>query len=169
MPELGARGGPLDPAMTNRFRVGWDGRHIAGVSRITALRRVTEVITQRDGTDPSSEHRLPGRSKYEAITLERGITHETDFEEWANEVFDFGAGAQVPSDFLKDIVIELLDERGEPIHVYTVFRCWVSEYQAISDLDANANAVAIESLKLEHEGWQRDDSVPTPTEGDDCP
>jgi phage tail-like protein len=166
MGEPTDRSGAFHLRTGQRFRVKWDDRYIEGVSHISALRRVTEAVTMREGTDPSLERQLPGRSQYEPITLERGITHDTEFEDWANKVLDAGAGGPESFDFMKDIVIELLNERDQPIRVYKVFRCWVVEYEAISDLDANANAVAIESIKLEHEGWERSESVTPPGDAD---
>jgi len=131
------------------------------------LKRSTEVVEHREGGDPSTSRKSPGRTKYEAITLERGVTHDTAFEQWANKVWNFGAGlgAEVSlKDFRKDIIIELYNEAGQLAVAYKVFRCWVSEYQSQSDCDANANAVAIQTLKLENEGWERDYEVTEPSE-----
>jgi phage tail-like protein len=157
----------VDPYKNFKFRVKWDGRYVAGVSKVSALKRTTEVIESREGGDPSSSHRSPGRTKYEAITLERGVTHDLEFEAWAHKVWQRGAalGAEVSlKDFRKDIVIELYNEAGQLVIAYNVFRCWVSEYQALPDLDANANAVAIAHLKIENEGWERDVAVVEPAE-----
>ena len=157
----------FDPYKNFKFRVKWDGRYVAGISKVSALKRTTEVVEHRDGGDPSSSRKSPGRTKYEAITLERGITHDTAFEAWANKVWHFGAGlgAEVSlKDFRKDVIIEIYNEAGQLVLAYRVFRCWVSEFQAVPDLDANANAVAIQHLKLENEGWERDTSVVEPTE-----
>jgi phage tail-like protein len=157
----------VDPYKNFKFRVKWDGRYVAGISKISALRRTTEVVEHREGGDPSAGHKSPGRTEYEAITLERGVTHDLEFERWANKVWSLGAplGSEVSlKDFRKDIVIEILNEAGQVTHAWQVFRCWPSEYLAISDLDANANAVAIEHLVLENEGWQRDPAVVEPVE-----
>jgi phage tail-like protein len=160
----GAGSPSLDPFKSSRFRVMWDGRYVAGISRVGPLRRTTEVIVQRDGGE-SVGHRLPGETRYEPITLERGITFDTDFEKWAT----MGAGPEPIQDlrnFRKDIAIELYNEAGQLVLRYLVHRCWVSEYQALPDLDAGANAVAIEHIRIENEGWERDTSVapPVPTE-----
>ncbi len=157
----------FDPYKNFKFRVKWDGRYVAGVSKVTALKRTTEVVEHREGGDPSISRKSPGRSKYEPITLERGVTHDTEFEKWANKVWNFGAGlgAEVSlKDFRKDIIIELYNEAGQLVIAYKVYRCWVSEYQASPDLDANANAVAIQTIKLENEGWERDLEVTEPDE-----
>jgi phage tail-like protein len=157
----------FDPYKNFKFRVKWDGRYVAGVSKVTALKRTTEVVEHREGGDPSISRKSPGRSKYEPITLERGVTHDTEFERWANKVWNFGAGlgAEVSlKDFRKDLIIELYNEAGQLVIAYKVYRCWVSEYQASPDLDANANAVAIQTLKLENEGWERDLEVAEPDE-----
>lgn len=157
----------FDPYKNFKFRVKWDGRYVAGISKVGALKRSTEVVEHREGGDPSSSRKSPGRTKYEAITLERGVTHDTEFEKWANKVWNFGSGlgAEVSlKDFRKDLIIELYNESGQVVLAYKVYRCWVSEFQAQADLDANANAVLIQSIKLENEGWERDYEVVEPTE-----
>ena len=157
----------LDPYKNFKFRVKWDGHYVAGLSKCGALKRTTEVVEHREGGAPSTAHKSPGRTKYEAITLERGVTHDTDFEQWANKVWNFtgGPGAEVSlKDFRKDLIIEVYNEAGQLAIAYKVFRAWVSEFQALPDLDANANAVAIQHIKLENEGWERDLDVSEPAE-----
>ncbi len=157
----------FDPYANFKFRVKWDGRYVAGVSKVSALKRTTEVIEHREGGDPSTPRRSPGRSKFDAITLERGVTHDVEFERWANKVWNLGSGlgAEVSlRDFRKDIIIELYNEAGQLVIAYKVYRAWVSEYQALPDLDANANAVAIQHIKLENEGIERDYEVAEPAE-----
>jgi phage tail-like protein len=157
----------FDPYKNFKFRVKWDGKYVAGISKCSALKRTTEVVEHREGGDPSSSRKSPGRSKYEAITLERGVTHDVEFEQWANKVWNFGSGlgAEVSlRDFRKDIIIEVYNEAGQLALAYKVYRCWVSEYQSLPDLDANANAVAIQHIKLENEGIERDYEVPEPSE-----
>jgi len=157
----------FDPYKNFKFRVKWDGKFVAGISKCGALKRTTEVVEHRDGADPSTSRKSPGRTKYEAITLERGVTHDLEFEAWANKVWHVGAGlgAEVSlKDFRKDLILEVYNEAGQLAIAYKIFRCWVSEYQAMPDLDANANAVAIQTIKLENEGWERDTDVGEPTE-----
>lgn len=157
----------FDPYKNFKFRVKWDGRYVAGISKVSGLKRKTEVVSHREGGDPSSSRKSPGRTEYEAITLERGVTHDIEFEQWANKVWNFGSGlgAEVSlKDFRKDLIIEVYNEAGQVVIAYNVTRCWVSEYQALPDLDANANAVAIQTIKLENEGWERDYNVTEPTE-----
>lgn len=157
----------FDPYKNFKFRVKWDGRYVAGVSKVSALKRSTELVEHREGGDPSTSRKSPGRNKFEAVTLERGVTHDLEFERWANKVWNFGAGlgAEVSlKDFRKDISIEVYNEAGQKVLAYNLFRCWVSDYQSLPDLDANANAIAIQSIKLENEGWERDLSVPEPSE-----
>jgi phage tail-like protein len=154
----------FDPYKNFKFRVkfGTSPAFVAGVSKVSALKRTTEVVKHREGGDPSSTRKSPGRSEYEAITLERGVTHDPEFERWANKVWNYGSGlgAEVSlKDFRKDIRIEVYNEAGQLVLAYNVFRCWVSEFQAQADLDANANAVLIQSIKLENEGWERDYDV----------
>lgn len=156
-----------DPYKNFKFRVKWDGRYVAGVSKVGALKRTTEVVEHREGGDPSSARKSPGRTKYEAITLERGVTHDVEFERWANKVWNFGAGPgrEVSlADFRKEVIIDLFNEAGQKVVSYRVYRCWVSEFQASADLDANANAVLIQTIKLENEGWERDPDVVEPVE-----
>jgi phage tail-like protein len=157
----------FDPYKNFKFRVKWDGKFVAGISKVSMLKRTTEVVEFREGGDPSTGHKSPGRSKYEAITLERGVTHDTEFEKWANKVWNFGSGlgAEVSlKDFRKDLILELYNEAGQLVIAYKIYRCWVSEFQAMPDLDANANAVAIQHIKLENEGWERDYEVAEPAE-----
>jgi phage tail-like protein len=157
----------FDPYKNFKFRVKWDGRYVAGVSKVSSLKRTTEVVKHREGGDPSSSRKSPGRTEFEAITLDRGVTHDTEFEQWASKVWRVGAGlgAEVSLlDFRKDVIIDFYNEAGQLAISYKVYRCWVSEYQALPDLDANANAVAIQHIKLENEGWERDVSVTEPAE-----
>ena len=157
----------LDPYKNFKFRVKWDGRYVAGVSKVGALKRTIDVVEHREGGDPSTVNKSPGQAKFEPIMLERGVTHDPEFEKWANRVWNFhaGLGSEVSlASFRKDITIELLNEAGQVAQSYRLFRCWVSEYQALPELDANANAVAIEHLKLENEGWERDEAVAEPAE-----
>ena len=157
----------FDPYKNFKFRVKWDGRYVAGISKVGALKRTTEPVKHREGGDPSSSRKSPGRSEFEAITLERGVTHDPEFEVWANRVWNFGAGLGSEtslSNFRKDVIIEVYNEAGQLVLAYKVFRCWVSEFQALPDLDANANAVAIQTIKLENEGWERDVEVVEPQE-----
>jgi phage tail-like protein len=157
----------FDPYKNFKFRVKWDGRYVAGVSKVSTLKRTTEVVKHREGGDPSSSRKSPGRTEYDAITLERGVTHDTEFEKWANKIWNYGSGLGAETslaDFRKDITIELYNEAGQLAISYRVYRCWVSEFQALPDLDANANAVAIARLKLENEGWERDYDVTEPAE-----
>jgi phage tail-like protein len=154
-----------DPYKNFKFRVRWDGKVVAGVSKISGLKRVTEVVSHREGGDPSHSHLSPGQWKFEPITLERGVTHDAEFEKWANLTHALGADPEMSlKNFRKDIVIELLNEQGTVVKAWKVYRCWVSEYQLLPDLDANANAIALERLTLQNEGWERDTSVVEPAE-----
>jgi phage tail-like protein len=168
MPQFTVNPQRLDPYKNFKFRIKWDGKYVAGVSRVSALRRTTEVVEHREGGDPSSSHKSPGRTKYEAITLERGVTHDPEFERWANKVWKFGAaaGAEVAlNDFRKEVLIELFNEAGQLVKSFTIHRCWPSEYVALPDLSADdPSTVAIELLRLENEGWERDEAVGEPAE-----
>jgi phage tail-like protein len=167
MPQFSVNATRFDPYKNFKFRVKWDNRYVAGITRVSALRRVTEVIEHREGGDPSTSRKSPGRTRFEPIVLERGVTHDTEFEAWANKVWQLGAGLGSESslkDFRKDIGIELYNEAGQLVIAYRVYRCWVSEFQALPDLDGNLSSVAIQSITLQNEGWERDEAVVEPEE-----
>ena len=166
MAQFSVNASRFDPYKNFKFRIKWNGRYVAGVSKVSALKRTTEVVKHREGGDPSTSRKSPGRTEYEAITLERGVTHDPEFEIWANKVWNYGAvGEEVSlADFRKPVILEVYNEAGQKAIAYKIFRCWVSEFQALPDLDANANAVAIQMLKLENEGWERDYDVTEPEE-----
>jgi phage tail-like protein len=165
MTEFTVNPSRVDPYKNFKFRVKWDGQYVAGVSKISALKRSTEVIEHREGGDPSANRKSPGRTAFEPITLERALTHDPAFEQWANCVWKLGVSPESAlADFRKDILIDVFNEAGQKIFSFKVYRCWVSEYQALPDLDANSTAVAIEHIKLENEGWERDTSVTEPKE-----
>lgn len=173
MAEFVVNAARKDPYRNFKFRVKWDGRYVAGASKVSMLKRTTEVVKHRDGGDESSSRKSPGRTEYDAITIERGVTHDIEFEAWANKVWDYSNAQASPdtrnkevslADFRKDIIIDVYNEAGQKVISYLVYRCWPSEFQALSDLDANANAVAIQHIKLENEGWLRDTSVKEPKE-----
>ncbi|MCL4706181.1 phage tail protein [bacterium] len=150
----------FDPYKNFKFRVRWDGQYVAGLSKCSALKRTTEMVEWREGGDPSTGRKSPGKTTYDAITLEAGVTHDTVFEAWANMVNKFeGDAAMSLKNFRKDITIDVYNEAGQKVLAYNVFRCWVSEYQALPELDASGNAIAIQTIKLENEGWVRDTSV----------
>jgi phage tail-like protein len=149
----------FDPYRNFKFQVRWDGKVVAGVNKVSALKRSTKVVEFREGGDPSTSRKLPGRTEYEPITLESGLTHDVAFVQWANKVWNYGAGLGKESslaDFRKNISIYLLNEAGQVALVYNVYRCWVSELTILPDLDANGEAVAIRSMQLQNEGWEQD-------------
>ena len=157
----------FDPYKNFKFRLKWDGRYVAGISKVSSLKRTTEVVKHREGGDPSTSRKSPGRSEFEAITLDRGVTHDPEFEAWAAKVWQIhaGLGAEVSLlDFRKDVILDFYNEAGQLAISYKIYRAWVSEYVALPDLDANANAVAIQHIKLENEGWDRDTAVTEPAE-----
>jgi len=157
----------LDPYKNFKFRLKWDGQYVYGGSKVSGLKRTTEVVEHRSGGDPSTSHKSPGRTKYEAITFERGLTQDMAFHDWAGKVWNFGAGlgSEVSlADFRKDIYLELYNEAGQLVMAYKIYRCWVSEYQALPELDANGHAVAIEHMVVQNEGWELDPDIPEPTQ-----
>ncbi|MHA7629897.1 phage tail protein [Corallococcus exercitus] len=154
-----------DPYKNFKFRVLIDGRPVAGLSKMSALKKSTEAVEWREAGDPSIVRKMPGRTKFEPITLEAGLTHDTTFEEWANLVNNLdGAAAMSLAKYRKDIAIEVLNLQSTPVLRFKVRRAWVSEYQATPEMDANANAVAITMVKIEHEGFQRDTTLTEPAE-----
>ena len=169
MPVFSVNASRLDPYKSYKFKVKWDGEYVAGVSKVSGFKRTTEVVKHRSGGDFSDVRTSPGQSDFQAITLERGVTHDPVFEQWAQKIWyqpdQVGDGESQLSlaDFRKDITIEMYNESGQKVIAYTVYRCWASEFQALPELDASANVVAIQSLTLQCEGWERDTSVAEPT------
>jgi phage tail-like protein len=160
----------VDPYKNFKFRLLWDDKPVMGISKVGALKRTTEVVKHRDGGDNSTDHKSPGRTSYDAITVERGITHDPQFEAWANKVHPYsGDTAMDLAAYKKNLTLEMMNEKGHVVYRYFLYDCWVSEYTAIPELNANANAVAIESLKIELEGWDRDRDTKEPNEADDVP
>ncbi len=154
-----------DPYKNFKFRLKWDGKVVAGISKVSALKQTTEPVTHREGGDPSTQRLTPSTWKFGPITLERGVTHDPQFENWAALIWSIGGDGDISlKNFRKDIIIDLLNEQGVVAKSYKVYRCWVSEYQALPDLDSNAHAVAIEHMILQNEGWERDTSVTEPTQ-----
>jgi phage tail-like protein len=160
----------LDPYKNFKFRILWDDKPVMGVSKVGALKRTTEVVKHRDGGDNSTDHKSPGRTSYDAITVERGLTHDPEFEAWANKVHPYsGDTAMDLAAYKKNLTLEMMNEKGHVVYRYFLYDCWVSEYTAMPELNANANAVSIESLKIELEGWDRDKDTKEPNEADDVP
>lgn len=166
MPRIGADPHRLDPYKNFKFRIKWDGREVAGLSKMSILRPTSEVAKNCDGRDPGKGRRSRSRTKFEAITLERGVTYDAEFERWANACnpnASLGSGIFLKN-LRKDLLIEVYNEIDQIVRAYRVYRCWVSEFQSLPDLDASANAVAIEHIKIENEGWERDTGVTEPNE-----
>jgi phage tail-like protein len=164
-----------DPYKNFKFRVkmkGDDGnyRTVLGVSKVGALKRTTDVVTYRSGGENSTDHKSPGRTKYDPISMERGLTHDREFEAWANKIHPYSGDAGMDLvGYKKDLILEVHNERGQTAFAYFLYDCWVSQYTAIPDLDASANAVAIESITFELEGWDRDIETEEPDEAADVP
>ena len=163
MAEFTVNATRFDPYKSFMFRVKWDGQYVAGLSKMGALKRSTDPVIHREGGDPTTERKSPGKSKYDAVTLERGVTHDPAFEQWANLVHSLKDPISLKN-FRKDVTVDVFNEADQKVLSYHLLRCWVSEYQALPQLDAGTAAVAIETIKLELEGWERDESVTEPTE-----
>lgn len=160
----------VDPYKNFKFTIAWDGKTVLGVSKVSALKRTTEVVKHRDGGDNSTDHKSPGRTSYDALTLERGLTHDPEFEAWANKVHQFAGDAAMDlAGYKKELTLSVMDEKGHVVFRYFLHNCWVSEYTSMPELNANANAVAIESLKIELEGWERDPDTKEPKLDDPVP
>ena len=160
----------LDPYKNFKFRLLWDGKPVMGISKVSALKRTTEVVKHRDGGDNSTDHKSPGRTSYDAITIERGLTHDPEFEAWANKVHPYaGDTAMDLKDYKKDLTLEMMNEKGHVVYRYFLYYCWVSEFTSVPELNANANAVAIESIKIELNGWERDPDTKEPDPNDAVP
>jgi phage tail-like protein len=160
----------FDPYKNYKFRVILDGRPVMGVSKVSALKRTTEVVKHRDGGDNSTDRKSPGRTSYEAITMERGVTHDLEFERWANLVHSFAGDALTDlANYKKELTLEMMNEKNHVALRYFLHRCWVSEFTAVPDLDANANATAIQMIKVELEGWERDVDTKEPDEKSAAP
>jgi phage tail-like protein len=154
-----------DPYKSFKFRVLWDGKVIPGISKVSGLNRVTEVVDYREGGDAGNIKTTPGTTVFEPVILERGVTHDQEFEKWANLVFSpEGDGGVSLKDYRKDIIIQLLNLQGVPVMAFFVYRCWVSAYRPLSELDAQGNCIATERLVLQHDGWERDQAVSEPQE-----
>jgi len=165
MPKFSVNTHRFDPYRNFKFKIKWDNQYVAGLNKCGALKKTTEMTAWREGGDPSTSRKLPGKTSYDAITLEAGVTHDTAFEEWANKVNNFqGEAAMSLKNFRKDITIDVFNLQGTKVLSYNVYRCWVSDYQALPQLDAGGNAVMIQTIKLENEGWERDASVTEPAE-----
>ena len=160
MPNLSVNTSRHDPYRNFRFRIKIDNVYVAGLSKCTSLKRTTEMVEWREGGDPNSTRKLTGKTKYDPITLTAGVSRDTTFEDWANLVNRFQDDLAASLKARKDITIDVFNEADQRVLSYHVFRCWVSEFQAIPDLDASANAVMIQTIKLENEGWERDKQVP---------
>ena len=160
MPQFQVNTRRIDPYRNFKFRVSWDGEVVAGVSKVSGLKRTTDVVPHREGGDVSTPRLSPGASKFEPLTLERGVSFAPEFEDWANLIFTTEGDAAVSlANFRKDIRLELLNLQGTVVRAFTVFRCWVSEYTPLGELDANANAIAFEKIVLQNEGFDRVDAV----------
>ena len=165
MPEFSVNTHEFDPYRGFKFRLKWDNDYVAGLSKCSALKKTTEMVEWRQGGDPSHSRKLPGKTTFESITLEQGVTHDSRFEEWANAVNNFAGDALMTlKNFRKDVTLEVYNLQGAAVMAYNIYRCWVSEYTALPELDAHGNAVMIRTIKLENEGWERDPAVGEPTE-----
>lgn len=166
MPQFTVNTHRFDPYRNFKFKIKVDNEYVAGLSKCSALKKTTEMTEWWDGGDLSTSRKLPGKTTYDAITLEAGATHDTVFEDWANLVNNYqGAASMSLLNFRKDFInIDVFNLAGQLVLSYVVYRCWVSEYQALPELDASGNAVMIQTIKIENEGWERDTAVTEPTE-----
>jgi phage tail-like protein len=154
----------LTPYANFRFQILFDTDVVAGVSKVGGLSRTTQVIKHREGADPRAIHLAPGQTEYGPLTFERGVSYDKAFDQWANKTFDYqnsiGPAPTTPNtsllDFRKTITINIYNEAGQKVLAYIVYNCWVSEFHAMSELDGSGNALVIESITVQNEGWTRD-------------
>ncbi len=156
----------FDPYRSHLFQLVMDGVVVAGLKKFSGLKRTTEAVKWRSAGEPGVERVMPGATTYEPITLEQGMTHDPVFENWANLVNNIqGNAAMSLVQYRKDLTLNILNLQGAVAHSYKIYRAWVSEAQLVPELDSGTtNAVAIQMLKVENEGWERDVSVTEPTE-----
>jgi phage tail-like protein len=155
----------LDPYKNFKLRVTWDGSSVPGVDRASPLGWQADVTEYRDGADPDTVHHLPGRIHYEAIALEREVTRDTAFEQWADQVRRLSPGAgQTGASYRKNIRVEVLDAAGRVVLAYDAYQCWPSGYRVLAGLDAAGRGRVTEELTLSCEGWQRDAGVVWPAQ-----
>jgi len=160
MPRVNAQSQRQDPYRSFRFKVKWDNLYVAGLTKMGALKRTTEIVEFREAGENIVPRKLPGKTSFADVTLEAGITYDSAFEDWANLVNDFASHSITNlGEFRKNITIDVFNEAGQKALSYNLYRCWVAEYQALPDLDAGANAVAITTIKLAFEWFERDASV----------
>lgn len=165
MPSVSSTSQSPDPYLNFKFRIKWQGKYVAGLSKCSALKRSTEATPFREGGDPSTNRILPGQTKFEPITLERGMTQDLEFETWVSQVWNYRAGQGMESslaNFRRNITLEFYNAAGQLVYAYNIYNCWPSEYTAMPELDSSSNAVAIQTLVLQNEGWERDSSVKVP-------
>ncbi|HLN88633.1 MAG TPA: phage tail protein [Candidatus Binatia bacterium] len=155
-----------DPYGNFKFRVkDSNGKTILGVSKIGALRRTTEVVKFREGGRSLADTKSPGRTSCDAMILERGITYDPNFENWANMVHSYGEKASMDlRNYKRDLALEVMNEKGQVMKRYFLYRCWVSEYSALPQLDTNQNAILVERIKLELKGWEREADTHDPND-----
>ena len=165
MPSVSSTSQSPDPYLNFKFRIKWQGKYVAGLSKCSALKRSTEATPFREGGDPSTNRILPGQTKFEPITLERGMTQDLEFETWVSQVWNYRAGQGMESslaNFRRNITLEFYNAAGQLVYAYNIYNCWPSEYTAMPELDSSSNAVAIQTLVLQNEGWERDAIVKVP-------
>ncbi|MFI4976757.1 MAG: phage tail protein [Caulobacterales bacterium] len=150
-------GGQPDALRNGRFRVSWDGRVIPGVTEVSPLGRTTEVVTHEEGGWSPTVQTSPGRTTFEPVTLERGLSRDTAFADWAAQTLQ-----AAPANPRKNVRLEVLGDSGQPILAYNLYRCWVSEYQPLPELDQAASGPLTERITLECDEWTRDASVAAP-------
>ena len=165
MPQFPVNTHRLDPYKNFKFRVKWENQYVAGLSKMSAIKRSTEVIEWREAQEKSVVRKLPGRTKFEPVTFEAGLTHDQQFIIWADLVNSpQGDAAMSLKNYRKEVTVEVLNLQATPVMAFLLHRAWVAEFQALPEMDANANAVAIQTLKIEYEGFSVDAAITEPAE-----
>jgi phage tail-like protein len=166
-PMFPANAHRYDPYRTFKFQVVIAGKSVAGLTKMGALKKTTEVVNWRSAGDPSYQRAMPGGSKFENVALEQGLSHDLVFEEWANAVNNVAEGDAGMSlvKYRRDVVINVLNLQGVPAISYKLKRAWVAEFSALPEFDANnMNTVGIQSITIAYEGFVRDAAVAEPAE-----
>lgn len=127
------------------FQVEWGGANI-GFTEVSGLDVQTDPIEYRDGSSPEYiKTKMPGMQKFSNITMKRGtFKGDNDFYAWWNTV-------ALNTIERRNVTISLLNENHEPVVVWKVKNAWPIKVQS-TDLKADGNEVAIESIELVHEG-----------------
>jgi phage tail-like protein len=145
-----------DPYRKFKFLVKWNNAVVMAVHKVSSITKSIDPIDWRTGGDSNFSAKVPGLTKWEPITLERGLSADTAFQEWmvlVNKYTKAGLGAdEAVHAFRKNLNIEMYSLQNELVMTINVYNAWPSKL-TIADFDAKANELAIEHMELQNEGW----------------